>query len=302
MMNRFRWMYRRYPFRAGEVASQRTSLSFVDSVWETFGPLCAGVPSCIVPDAVTTDPDRLVALLASNSVTRLVLVSSLLDALLNVRPDLPARLPALTHWTLSGEAFPRTLSERLRAGRRDIEPALTILNLYGSTEVAADATCYEVRGDETGAIIPIGHPIDGAATYVLDEHLQPVADGDPGELYIGGACVSPGYFRRSELNRERFFADPFAAEAGARMFKSGDRVRRIGERGLEYLGRLDDQVKIHGVRIELGEVEAALVAHPKISAAAAVAQQDGHGDRRLAAFVVPAATSSTRSSKPLCVT
>ena len=288
MMNRFQWMYRRYPFRAGEVASQRTPLSFVDSVWETFGPLCAGVPTCIIPDAVMTDPDRLIALLSSKSVTRLVLVPSLLDALLDARPDMPSRLPALTHWMLSGEAFPRTLAERLRAGRRDTGPALTILNLYGSTEVAADATCYEVRGDETGTTIPIGHPIDGVTTYVLDARQRPVAAGEPGELYVGGACVSPGYVGRSDLNRERFLADPFAAEPGARMFRSRDRVCRIGERGLEYLSRLDDQVKVRGVRIELGDVEAALAAHPKIRAAAAAARQDEHGGRRLVAFVVPA--------------
>lgn len=291
VMNRFRWMYRRYPFRAGEVSSGRTPLSFVDSVWETFGPLCAGVPTCILPDAVTTDPARLIALLASNSVTRLTLVPSLLDALLYVRPDMPSRLPALTHWTLSGEAFPRNLAERLRAGRGNVEPALTILNLYGSTEVAADATSYEVRGDEAGAIIPIGQPIDGVTTYVLDGRQRPVADGDPGELYVGGACVSPGYFGRAELTRRRFFPDPFAAETDARMFKSGDRVRRIGERGLEYLGRLDDQVKVRGVRIELGEVEAVLATHPKIRSAAAAAQQDEHGSRRLVAFVVPIGNS-----------
>jgi UDP-N-acetylmuramate:L-alanyl-gamma-D-glutamyl-meso-diaminopimelate ligase len=296
VMNRFRWTYRCYPFGPDEVACQRTPTSFVDSVWETFGPLCAGVPTCIVSDAATTDPDRLIALLASRFVTRVVLVPSLLDALLAARPDAPSRLPALTHWTLSGEAFPRTLAERLRAGRRDVKPALTILNLYGSTEVAADATCYEVRGDETGATIPIGHPIDGVSAYVLDEHRRPVADGDPGELYIGGACVSPGYFGRNELNRERFLPDPFAAEtgvaeSGARMFKTGDRVRSTGERGLEFLGRLDDQVKVRGVRVELGEVEAALAVHPKIRAAAAVAQEDGHGGNRLVAFVVPAKDS-----------
>jgi UDP-N-acetylmuramate:L-alanyl-gamma-D-glutamyl-meso-diaminopimelate ligase len=287
LMNRFRWMYRRYPFRPDEVACQRTPLSFVDSVWETFGPLCGGIPTCIVPDGVSTDPDRLIELLGSRSVTRLVLVPSLLDALLSVRPDLPSRLPALTHWTLSGEAFPRSLAERLRAGRRDVEPSLTVLNLYGSTEVAADATCYEVRGDETGAIVPIGRPIDGVTAYALDERRRRVADGEPGELYIGGTCVSPGYVGRPQLSRERFLPDPFAAQPGARMFKSGDRVRAGGERGLEYLGRLDDQVKVRGVRIELGEVEAALVAHPRIRGAAAALQQDGHGGSRLVAFVVP---------------
>ncbi|MFI5166712.1 MAG: amino acid adenylation domain-containing protein [Thermoanaerobaculales bacterium] len=284
MLNRFRWMYDRYPFHGGEVVCQRTPLSFVDSVWETFGPLLAGIPSLIIPSGVEADAERLIALLSARSATRIVLVPSILASLLYACPDLPARIPSLTHWTLSGEAFGRDLAERLRAGRGSVSPPLVILNLYGATEVAADAMCYEVRGDEVGSIIPIGHPISGVAAYVLDGHQEKVADGEEGELYLGGACVSPGYLGRPELNRLRFLPDPFASEPRAHIFRTGDRVRHTGERGFEYLGRVDQQVKIRGVRVELEEVEASLAAHPSVRTAVATLQKPEDGGDRLVVF------------------
>jgi non-ribosomal peptide synthetase component F len=181
-MNRLEWMYRTYPFSMQEVCCQKTALSFVDSIWEIFGPLLRGIPNVILPEEVVIDPELLLGSLARERVTRIVLVPTLLRLLLDHAPDLRARVPQLKLWTVSGEYLPVDLAERFRSAF----PEARLLNLYGSSEVAGDATYYEVGKLAGLNTIPIGKPISNTRVYVLDELMQPVPIGVPGMLHVGG--------------------------------------------------------------------------------------------------------------------
>ena len=153
-MNRFSWMWKTYPFRAGEVCCQKTNLGFVDSIWEIFGPLLAGIPIVIIPHETARDPEEMLQLLARERVTRIVLVPSLLRTLLDRAPQLQRRVPDLKLWTCSGEVLPVDLAKRFREGF----PDATLLNIYGSSEVAADVTCHEVAEGELASSVAIGKP------------------------------------------------------------------------------------------------------------------------------------------------
>jgi amino acid adenylation domain-containing protein len=280
-VNRMAWMWRVFPFEPGEVCCQKTTLSFVDSIWEIFGPLLRGTTTVLLPDDVVKDVPRLVGALAEAGVTRLVLVPSLLRAMLDTHADLAARLPALRWWTTSGEALPADLAARFAAEL----PGRVLVNLYGSSEVAADATCFVPTGEPWAHRVPIGRPIDNTRTYVLDPRMSPAPIGVPGELYVGGAGLADGYLGRPDLTAERFVPDPFSP-AGARLFKTGDIARFLPSGVIEYLGRADHQVKIRGFRVEIDEVEIALAAHPAVRQAVVAAREHEGGDLRLVAYVV----------------
>jgi amino acid adenylation domain-containing protein len=284
-VNRLQWMWRAFPFAKGETLCQKTSLSFVDSVWELFGGLLQGVPTLLLGDAAVKDPRALVEALSAHRVTRLVLVPSLLRALLASGIDLARELPHLNYLVLSGEALPHDLYE---STRQELGEA-RILNLYGSSEIAADALCCDLAAAGTGGrTVPIGRPIANMKAYVLDLFEKPVPVGIPGELYIAGAGLARGYRNLPDLTGRKFVADPFDDRPGARMFRTGDRVRYRDDGQLDYLGRLDDQVKVRGYRVELGEIEAILAGHPKVAEPAAAIVEVG-GEPRLVAYVVPKA-------------
>jgi amino acid adenylation domain-containing protein len=278
LLNRFAWMWNRYPFAKGEVGCQKTALGFVDSIWEIFGPLLKGVPVVIIPDAVVKDPLALVRLLGEQRVTRLWLVPSLLQAILESHSDLNRRLPALKVWVSSGEPLPKGLAEQFRWAL----PDAALYNLYGTSEVW-DVTWFAV-GESSGPRVPIGRPIDNMEAYVLDQHLQPVPVGIPGELHVGGAGLARGYLNRPELTKARFIANPFADRPGARLYKTGDLVTWLPDGDLDYLGRMDAQAKIRGVRIEPGEIEALLAEISDIGQAAVVVREDVAGQPRLVAY------------------
>jgi amino acid adenylation domain-containing protein len=279
--NRLEWMYQRYPFAADEVCCQKTSLSFVDSIWEIFGPLLHGVPLFIVPDDVVKDVSRFIEALNEARVTRLVLVPSLLRAMLETGDALGARLPRLKSWTCSGEALPSGLVKSFQ----EQLPDAALLNLYGSSEVAADVTYYDVQSSEPDDSIPLGRPIANTEIYILDRNLRPVPTGVIGDIYAGGDGLARGYFERPELTAEKFIPHPFASEPGPRLYNTGDlgRLRRDG--AIEYRGRSDHQVKIRGSRVELGEVETALLTHPNILEGIVVNQPDSGGENQLTAYV-----------------
>ena len=172
VVNRLSWMWTAYPFRPNEKGCIKTSLNFVDSVWEIFGPLLQGVTSVIIPERIAQDPQLLVRTLAETRVSRIVLVPPMLRAMLDVAPVLQAQLPKLTFWSLSGERLSKPLLDRARASL----PNSVILNLYGSTEVAADVTFFDTR-DNASSCVPIGRPISNTKIYLLDSHLQPVPIG-----------------------------------------------------------------------------------------------------------------------------
>ena len=282
-VNRFEWMWQAYPFAEGEVCCLKTSLSFVDSIWEAFGPLLQGIPTLLVEEEVVKDPQQLVNTLERHQVTRLVLVPSLLRVLLNAHEDLRLRLPRLKTWVSSGEALTPELCQRFRK----LMPGSLLLNLYGSSEVAADATVFDVRGLEAAPrCVPIGVPISNMKAYVLDDGMRQVPNGIPGEIYVGGEGLARGYLNRPDLTAEKFIPNPFATAPGARLYRSGDLGRILPNGAIEYLGRKDRQVKVRGFRIEPGEVEHALAQHPAVDQAVVVAREDVPGDARLVAYVV----------------
>ncbi|MEW6738051.1 MAG: amino acid adenylation domain-containing protein, partial [Acidobacteriota bacterium] len=282
-INRFNWMWKTYPFDVADFCCQKTTLNFVDSVWEIFGPLLQGIPILILPELTVKDSKEFFEALANYNITRLVLVPSLLKVLLDTSTDLQKRLPKLKIWISSGEALEVGLSasfwERLSESR--------LLNLYGSSEVAADVTCYEVtKENRYGERIPIGKPISNIEIYLLDKYLQPVPIGVVGELYIGGDGLARGYLYRPDLTAERFIPNSFSKEAGARIYRTGDLARYLPDGNLEYLGRVDHQVKVRGFRIELHEIETVLKNYPLIQEAIVVVREDQPGNKQLIAYIV----------------
>ena len=279
VVNRLAWMLREFPFADGEVGCLTTSAGFVDAMWQVFGPLLGGVPLVVAPDG--GDPERLPALLATHQVTRVVLVPSALAALLDAAGEGRA-LDAVRWWTVSGEEFTGALLDRFRA----LLPAAGLLNLYGSTEVMADAAGFACPpgacppGAAPPHTVPIGRPVANTRVYLLDQWLEPVQAGVAGDLYVAGAGLAHGYAGQPGLTAERFVACPFAP--GQRMYRTGDLARWTEAGELAFAGRADDQVKIRGFRVELAEVEAALAACPGVSRAAAAVR-----DGRLAGYVVP---------------
>jgi amino acid adenylation domain-containing protein len=280
-VNRLAWMWQAYPFENGEVCCQKTTLSFVDSIWEIFGPLLAGVPSVILSQEDVRDPRVLVSRLSAAGVSRIVLVPSLLSALLDSGIDARS-LPKLKWWVTSGETLAIDLYRRFR----ETMPDAVLINLYGSSEVSADVTCWDSRGREPLDSVPIGRPIANTQLYVLDEFRQPVPIGVSGELYVGGEGLARGYRNRPDTTAERFVPDPFRGAPGARLFKTGDRGRYREDGQIEYLGRTDFQIKLHGRRIEPGEIESALGAHPSVSQVVVSVREDQHVQARLVAYVV----------------
>jgi len=195
---------------------------------------------------------------------------------------------SLTRLVCSGEALPAELQNQVFVRL----PQVTLYNLYGPTEAAIDVTHWTCQDDGRNHVA-IGQPIAGIRTYVLDSDLNLAPPGVAGELYLGGIGLARGYLHRSDLTAERFVADPFAQ--GERLYRTGDLVRWRDDGQLEYLGRLDHQVKIRGLRIELGEIEAELLAQPAVREAVVVTQE-GPGGSRLVAYVVPQADSELDTS------
>jgi amino acid adenylation domain-containing protein len=282
-INRFEWMWEAYPFVSGEVCCQKTSLGFVDSVAEIFVPLLKGIPLLVLDEDTAHDPRLLVEAMGAHAVTRLVLVPSLLRDILALGGVLERRLARLRICVSSGEALPVELALAFR----ERLPHATLLNLYGSTEVSADATCYDTRHLSTvAATVPLGQPIANTQLHILDAKGAPVPSKVAGELYVGGDGLARGYWHRPDLTAARFVRDPFSASPDARLYKTGDRVRQLADGTIEFLGRVDYQVKIRGQRVELGEIEAVLTAHPNISQAVMSARRYGPSDMRLVAYVV----------------
>lgn len=285
LLNRLQWDI----CEAGSdtVYAQRTTPNFIDFIWEVFMPLLGGHRLLVVPPRLAKDVGGLIELLASEKVTRIVLVPSLLQAMLEVESELGHRLPRLRYWSCGGEALPPDLAGRFKKAA----PDALLINLYGTSEFWDAAGWVNEEPVDGGlASVPIGTPIAGVQVYVLDAMLNPVPAGVAGELYVAGAGLSRGYLNRPGLSAERFVANRFG-DPGDRMYRTGDlvrwRVESDGHAVLDYLGRADHQVKLRGFRIEPGEVEAELMKHPLVKQAAVVPQADASGESRLVAYLVP---------------
>ncbi|MGN6309560.1 MAG: non-ribosomal peptide synthetase [Xanthobacteraceae bacterium] len=281
LMNRIDWMHEAYPFARGEVACCKTSIGFVDSVWEMLGPLLAGVPTVIIPDDIVLDPEKLITLLDQHGVTRIVLVPTLLRVLLDHAPDLGKRLPVLKMWSVSGEILTPDLVRRFKLACPDRK----LINLYGSSEVAADVLVHEVRDADIGGPVPIGKPIANTQVYVLDRAGQPAPVGMPGTIHAGGACLALGYWGKPDLTAERFKSNPIGGAPSPILFNTGDRGVYQADGAIAYLGRNDNQVKLRGVRLELDEILGSLRSHAAVKDAAAMIVGDAD-QQRLVAFVV----------------
>jgi amino acid adenylation domain-containing protein len=255
---------------AGVLAS--TSICFDLSVFELFLPLICG-GSVILADDVLHLPH----LAAAKKVTLVNTVPSAMGELLGLGP-LPASVRAVT---FGGEPLPARLVDRVYASG----PVRRVLDLYGPTETTTYST-FARR--EPGGTVTIGRPIANTRVHILDRSLQPVPIGVAGELYIGGAGVARGYLGRPALTAERFVPDPFGGEAGARLYRTGDLARYLADGDIQYLGRLDAQVKVRGFRIEPGEIEAALGAHPAVRECAIVVSGDDPAERQIVAYVAGA--------------
>ncbi len=248
-----------------------------------FPPLCLGGTLHLLAEELSTDPDALSAYGEAHRLDCLKIVPSHLSALLSgSRPEqvLPRRV-----LVLGGEASSWELIERIEA----LSPGLRIINHYGPTETTVGVLTEALsRGQRTSGAgtVPVGRPLGNSRVYVLDGQGEPVPVGVAGELYIGGAGVARGYLNRPEQTQERFVSDPYAGVAGARMYRTGDRVRYLEDGRVVFLGRMDHQVKIRGYRIELGEVESSLSAHGGVREAVVLAREEAGGDRRLVAYVV----------------
>ena len=257
-----------------------TSLTFDPALCEVFSPLLFGARLIIAPPGGHRDVPRAAELIAREKVSVLQTVPSILRILLDA-PGIE-RCTSLRLLTVGGEAMPPDLITRVHEKLRWAD----FYNLYGPTEATIDATWWKVPLHNVPHAIPIGAPVGNGTAYVLEPGGQPAPVGVPGELYIGGAGVAIGYLGRPDLTEQRFLPDPFASAPGARMYRTGDRARWRPDGNLEFLGRLDDQVKLRGIRIELGEVEAVLCAQPGVAAAAVAVHPDGTGGERLVGYLV----------------
>jgi amino acid adenylation domain-containing protein len=281
-INRFEWMWKTYPFSAGETCCQKTALGFVDSVWEIFGPLLSGNRALIIPDELLLDPDEFVALLARYEIERIVLVPSLLRTMLDVVSDIATRLPKLKLWSTSGELLPSDLVRRFH----EAMPAATLLNIYGSSEVTADVTCYQLDRSEDPTPVPIGRPINNTQIFVLDKYKNLVPPLVQGEIHVGGDCLAQGYWKQPELTAQRFIPNLYRSDKSRFLFATGDSGRILADGTIEYLGRSDQQIKLRGFRIEPGEIEANLTAHPLVRDAAIGVHGETSETQHLIAYIV----------------
>jgi acyl-coenzyme A synthetase/AMP-(fatty) acid ligase len=266
-------MQEAYRLGADDTVLQKTPFSFDVSVWEFFWPLMVGARLAIAEPGDHRDPARLSELIRAYRVTTLHFVPSMLQEFVG-SADRDA-YPSLRRVVCSGEA----LSAELRDRTLQRLPGVELHNLYGPTEAAIDVTHWTCRADD-GSRVPIGRPITNTAIHLLDGDLNPLPPGVIGELLIAGAGLARGYHGRPGLTAERFVPDPFSA--GGRLYRTGDLASRRRDGAIDYLGRVDHQVKLRGYRIELGEIEAQLLAQVGVREAVAVVREEPGGARLLA--------------------
>ena len=268
---------------------QFASFSFDASVSEIFTTLISGAALYLAPREKLLPGPGLVQLLKDNEITTVTLPPSV-SALLKSED-----FPHLRTLVSAGEACSHELAEQYYKDRK-------FINAYGPTENTVCASSYHVRQLPDGGNIPIGKPIDNVQLYILDNNLNPLPIGVPGELHIGGVQLARGYFKRPALTAEKFIPNPFSQKEGERLYKSGDLARWLPDGNIEFLGRIDQQVKVRGFRIELGEIENTLAAHPAVENAVVIAREDTPGDVRLAAYYVSKkdAEPNAESLRALC--
>jgi aspartate racemase len=268
-------------FGETEVFLQSSSISFDAATLEIWGALLHGGRCVLFPNRIL-DMAILRTVLKKDRITTLWLTPAMFNTVMDIAPEI---LSPVSQLLVGGEAL--SVPHICRA--LSLLPDTNLVNGYGPTEGSVFACCYQIPRTQslTANSIPIGRPIANTRAYILDKNMQPVPIGVSGELFIGGDALARGYLERPEITRQKFIPDPFHTEAGARLYKTGDLCRYRADGNIEFLGRLDGMVKIRGFRVELGEVEAALLEHAGVSAAAVVMREEIPGEKRLVAYVVP---------------
>jgi amino acid adenylation domain-containing protein len=276
--NLLRWMQEVFGLTAEDRHILKTPYSFDVSAWELFWPLVNGARLVIAKPEGHKDSAYLVQLVQDEGITTIVFAPSMMQLFLEERGV--ENCTTIKRALCAGEALPFELQERYFA-KLDAE----LHNLYGPTEASVIVLHWKCERGSEKRVVPIGFPIANTQIYLLDERMQPVPRGVAGELYIGGTAVARGYLNRPELNEEKFVLDPFASKPDARLYRTGDLARHLPDGTIDYIGRIDHQVKLRGLRIELGEIEAVLQTHADVREVVVVAQEDRHGGKFLAAFL-----------------
>ncbi|PZD72647.1 Linear gramicidin synthase subunit D [Acaryochloris thomasi RCC1774] len=277
--NRLLWMQETFALDATDHVLQKTPFSFDVSVWEFFWPLMTGAKLVVAKPGGHRDSTYLINCIKAEQISTIHFVPAMLSAFLET-PDVE-QCSCLKTVIASGEALPVALQEKLQQHL----PA-QLHNLYGPTEAAIDVSHWHCQASDQQLSIPLGYPIANIQLHVLDQFLHPVPIGVPGELHIGGIGLARGYLNRPGLTAEKFIPDPYCDQSGARLYKTGDLVRYLPTGVLEFLGRIDHQVKIRGLRIELGEIEATLQQHPQIKEVAVKVHTAPSGAKQLVAYGV----------------
>ncbi|MGW4694784.1 amino acid adenylation domain-containing protein [Kitasatospora cineracea] len=278
LVNRIRWMQEQYPIGPGDSLLQKTPVTFDVSLWELIWPLSSGARLVMAAPGGHRNPEYIADVIREEGISLVHFVPSMLDSFLMSMP--PHSLPTLRHVFCSGEALSADLANRFTS---DHDAALH--NLYGPAEASIEVTHWTCRRPEPGPGVPIGVPIRGVHVTVRNEAGKRVAVGEPGELHLGGVCLAKGYLGRPDLTERAFIDD--SEVPGLRLYRTGDLVRWSGDGHLEYLGRNDDQIKLHGQRIEPIEIEAAATSHGDVDAALAMMRTDHPGPARLVLYVTP---------------
>lgn len=278
--NRLQWMQSEFRLDSVDTVLQKTPFTFDVSVWEFFWPLMYGARLAVLPPGHHRDAASLLAHLERHEVTTLHFVPSMLQLFLD-EPSLRG-CERLKRVFCSGEVLPVSLQERFFQRLPEVE----LHNLYGPTEAAIDVSHWRCQPGERRDSVPIGRPVANTQLYILDGSMQPLPVGVPGELYIGGVQVARGYLNRPELTTRKFVPDPFRGDPGGRLYRTGDLARFLPDGNIEFLGRIDHQVKLRGLRIELGEIEEQMARCEGVREAVVQLREDTPGDQRLVAYVV----------------
>ncbi|NEO30633.1 MAG: amino acid adenylation domain-containing protein [Symploca sp. SIO3C6] len=283
-----------YNFNSQDVWTLFHSYAFDFSVWEIWGALLYGGKLVVVPYLVTRSPESFYDLLSKENVTVLNQTPSAFRQLIQAEESIATTSNLKLRLVIfGGEALELNSLRPWFERHGDQKPQL--VNMYGITETTVHVTYRPLSlADLDGAASVIGRPIPDLHVYLLDQYLQPVPIGVPGEMYVGGAGVTRGYLNRSELTAQRFISSPFN---DSKLYKTGDLARYLANGELEYLGRIDNQVKIRGFRIELGEIEALLAEHPQVWESVVMMREDEPGNKRLVAYAVPQSESSLTTAQ-----
>ncbi|HEX5835671.1 MAG TPA: amino acid adenylation domain-containing protein, partial [Pyrinomonadaceae bacterium] len=282
IVNRLLWMQQEFNLTAADAVMQKTAFSFDVSVWEFFWPLMTGASLVLARPGGHQEPAYLARLIEQQSITVLHFVPSMLQQFIE-EPLIESLCRGLRQVVCSGEALSLALQTRFF----ERLPQVELANLYGPTEAAVDVTSWKCERATERRTVPIGKPIANTQMYVVNEQMQPAPIGVAGEILIGGVGLARGYLDRPALTADRFIPNSFSTEPGQRLYRTGDLGRFAEDGAIEYLGRLDNQVKIRGNRIELGEIENVLLQHPAVQEAAVLLDDDAVTGKRLTAYVVP---------------